>query len=464
MEYNRSVALVGRPNVGKSRLFNRLAGKRISIVHDQPGVTRDVVMEEIDDNYILMDTGGIGMTPAMTPTLIQEATEDQVEFALQAATLVLFIVDAKDGIVSMDSFVAERLRKLGKECILVANKIDTPKSNQNIQDFHSLGFGDYVAVSAEHGTGIGDLRSKIEEKLGPIPFKEEDTDRRIKIAFTGRPNVGKSSICNAILEDERLIVSDIPGTTRETVKIDIDFPVNEDKIHKFSLFDTAGLRRKKKVNDSLEYFSTLRTQDTLDQADIIFMVIDAKEGLSKQEKIVAGEILQNGKTLIIVVNKWDLVHEKFQGEGMEGYESERDFKFAYSESLNKQMFFLPQSPIVFTSAKSRFQLDMLLKEAVRIDEKLETPIPTGKLNNLITSLTEKRAPAKVKGKRFKVYYSVQTGTRPYKIRMFCNREHILDDSYRRYLQNSIIKNFDLEGCPVKFQLIGKQARYTEQND
>jgi GTP-binding protein len=459
MIQNRSVALVGRPNVGKSRLFNRLAKKRISIVHDMPGVTRDVVMEEIDDNYILMDTGGIGMTPEMTPQLIQDATEDQVNFALQAANLVLFVVDAKDGFVSLDSMVADKLRKLGKNCILVANKMDSPKGDANLQDFHQLGFSNMVAISAEHGTGIDELEDKILKILGPVPEKIAESGR-IKITFTGRPNVGKSSLCNALLNDKRLIVSEIPGTTRETVKIDIDLPNHNGDDHKFTLYDTAGLRRKKKVNDTLEYFSTLRTQDTLQSSDIVFMVIDAREGISKQEKIVAGEILDMGKTLIIVVNKWDLALDLFKAGEMDAYKSEEEFKQFYIDSLNKEMFFLPRSPILFVSAKSGFQLPSLLKEAIRINEKLDTPIPTGRLNKLISSLTERRAPAKIHGKRFKVYYSLQTGSRPYRIRMFCNREHTLDDSYRRYLQNSIIDAFNLEGCPVKFHLSGKEARYS----
>lgn len=462
MSLTRNVALVGRPNVGKSRLFNRLAGKRISIVHDQPGVTRDVVMEEIDDDYVLMDTGGIGMTPEMTPTLIQDATEEQVNFALLAADLVLFVVDAKDGMVSLDSSVADKLRKMGKKCILVTNKMDSPKSEDNLGEFHRLGFTQMVSVSAEHGTGIEDLKKMILDTLGPAPIKDENTDRTIKIAFTGRPNVGKSSLCNALLHDERLIVSDIPGTTRETVKTTIDYTDKDGVLHHFCLFDTAGLRRKKKLDNTLEYFSTLRTQDALEQADIVFMVIDAKEGISKQEKIVAGDILQKGKTLIIIVNKWDYALEMLQRGEIENYETEEEFKKFYSDTLYKELFFLPQSPILYTSAKTGHNLEEILSEAIRIDNKLETPLPTGRLNKLIGSLTEKRAPAKVKGKRFKIYYSVQTGTRPYKIRMFCNREHVLDDSYKRYLQNSIIRNFNLEGCPVKFQLVGKEMRYQEE--
>ena len=272
-----SVAIVGRPNVGKSRLFNRLAGKRISIVHDRPGVTRDVVVADSPDGYVLMDTGGIGMLPEMTPKEIQNATEEQADFAIEAANILLFVVDGRQGLLPLDESLAAKFRKMGKSPVLVVNKMDEPEKNYAYSEFGKLGFKHVVSVSAEHGHGVARLSELLLTLLPPTPpLPLETMEQRTRIAFIGRPNVGKSSLCNRLLNIERLIVSDVPGTTRETVELDLDYEVAEDKEPwKFRLFDTAGLKRRKRIDSSLDYFSAVRTKHAIEQVDIVFLVLDA---------------------------------------------------------------------------------------------------------------------------------------------------------------------------------------------
>ena len=259
MKITHSVAIVGRPNVGKSRLFNRLAGRRISIVHDRPGVTRDVVVADSPEGYVLMDTGGIGMLPEMTPVEIQRATEDQADFAIRAADLLLFVADGREGLVALDESLALKFRKMGKNPILVVNKMDEAEKGYSISEFARLGFDRTVAISAEHGLGIDQLLSTIKDRLPSAPPScPEESEIRTKIAFIGRPNVGKSSLCNRLLDTERLIVSDVPGTTRETVELDLDYQAEgQDEPWKYRLFDTAGLKRRKRIDSSLDYFSAL---------------------------------------------------------------------------------------------------------------------------------------------------------------------------------------------------------------
>ena len=295
MSLIQSVAIVGRPNVGKSRLFNRLAGRRISIVHDRPGVTRDVVVADSPEGYTLMDTGGIGMLPEMTPTEIQDATEYQADFAIRAADLLLFVVDGREGLIPLDETLSKKFRKMGKDPILVVNKLDEPEKIYSISEFDRLGFRNVVGVSAEHGNGFEDL---LEEIIGKIPLNDNilpsgDNAERTRIAFIGRPNVGKSSLCNRLLAMDRLIVSDVPGTTRETVELDLDFKVEESgDSWKFRLFDTAGLKRHKRIDTSLDFFSAVHTKKAIESVDVVFLVLDAREGVTKQDKIMADHVLK----------------------------------------------------------------------------------------------------------------------------------------------------------------------------
>ena len=461
---NPSIAIVGRPNVGKSRLFNRLAGKRISIVHDRPGVTRDVVVADSPLGYVLMDTGGIGMIPEMTPAEIQNATEDQAEFAIRAADLLLFVVDGRSGMVPLDQTLAQKFRKMGKCPVLVVNKMDNPEEDYSFDEFKKLGFPKQVGVSAEHGHGVESLE-KIFQDVLPAPILPGDVSLsdRTSIAFIGRPNVGKSSLCNRLLNMERLIVSDVPGTTRETVELDLDYQAegSEDP-WQFRLYDTAGLKRKKRVDTSLDYFSAVRTKHAIEEVEVVFLVLDAREGVTKQDKILAGHVLDEGKALAILVNKWDLALDGFRKDPLPGYEDEHAFRKAYLQSVRKELFFLPDSPISFVSAQTGYAMQDFLQVARDLDVRLEKSISTSALNKLFGAMFEHRPPAKVGGKRFKIFYAVQVEKRPFRIKLFCNREHKLDEPYRRYLEKGIQKRFGLSGCPLKFSLAGKEARYQEE--
>ena len=450
--------------MGKSRLFNRLAGKRISIVHDRPGVTRDVVVADNPQGYVLMDTGGIGMIPEMTPTEIQNATEDQAEFAILAADLLLFVVDGRSGMVPLDQTLAQKFRKMGKHPVLVVNKMDNPEEEYCFEEFKRLGFTKQVGVSAEHGHGIEELE-KIFQEILPSPTLpgDEILNQRTSIAFIGRPNVGKSSLCNRLLNMKRLIVSDVPGTTRETVQLNLDYQVegSEDP-WLFRLYDTAGLKRSKRVDTSLDYFSSVRTKHAIEEVEVVFLVLDAREGVTKQDKILAGHVLDEGKALAILVNKWDLALDGFRKDPLPGYEDEHAFRKAYLQSVRKELFFLPDSPICFVSALSGYAVQDFLQVARDLDVRMEKAISTSALNKLFADMFEHRPPAKVGGKRFKIFYAVQVEKRPFRIKLFCNREHKLDEPYRRYLEKGIQKRFGLSGCPLKFSLAGKEARYQEE--
>ena len=464
LDTSRTVALVGRPNVGKSRLFNRLCERRLSIVHDMPGVTRDLISAEVDNDYMLLDTGGIGMEIEMTPKQISNAAEDQVDFAIEAATVILMIVDVREGITALDERVAEKLRRYGKKILVVANKVDSEDEEALCHDFSTLGLGSTINVSAEHGRGISYLKNEILDALGPkvdsdIPAASKE---RIKISLVGRPNVGKSSIGNALIESNRLIVSDVPGTTRDSVELDLNYKHKDGETLKFRLTDTAGLRMKRKVDSSVEYFSGVRTQHSIERSDVVFLIIDAMDGVTKQDQALAGSILDAGRAIVIVVNKWDLVKEHWKKEPIGGYKNLKHFLVSYEESLRTELFFLPDPPVLFVSALKNFKVESLLEAAASVEPTLDLKLPTGRLNRVIESLFEARSPKLVGVKRFKVFYSVQTGNRPMRIRLFCNRVERLDPTYRRYLEKGLIHEFQLGGCPVWFDLVGKDKRYSDE--
>ncbi len=464
MHSNRTVALVGRPNVGKSRLFNRLAGKRISIVHDQPGVTRDVISEDLDQ-YTLLDTGGIGLAGRLTPQIIQAATEEQANFAIAAADLILLVTDGREGFTPLDEMVADMLHTTGKTVVLLVNKVDRPDLEGAVDDFARLGLGAGLPVSAEHDRGMDALKSRILKHLGPKPEVPEDSGpRRIRISFAGRPNVGKSSLCNRLLDSERMIVSEVPGTTRESVERDLDYESKGEGTWRFRLVDTAGMRRKRKVDSSLEYFSNIRTKGAIESSDVVFLVLDTMDGVTKQDQILAESILQDGRALAILVNKWDQAQDSFRGGNLEDYKSLNEFREAYEESIRKELFFLPASPVIFVSALTGFAIERIFKTARQLDAIQETKLPTGELNRVIGNLLERQPPTSVRGKRFKIYYTVQVGTRPFRIRLFCNQPHRFEKGYRRYLEKGFQSHFGLPGCPVSFMLTGKEQRYSDEDD
>ncbi|BET66922.1 ribosome biogenesis GTPase Der [Opitutales bacterium ASA1] len=456
------VAIVGRPNVGKSRLFNRLTRRRISIVHDHPGVTRDIISADVD-GYTLLDTGGFGLAPGDTPSKIIKAVDAQVMFAVEMAHLILFVVDAQQGVAPMDEDIAKRLRKSGKRVVLVVNKVDHPRHDAAVSDAFRLGLGQPVAVSAEHGLGEEDVRLRVTRALdlpddAPEAEPVAEADRRLRICFIGRPNVGKSSIANRVIGSDRLIVSDVPGTTREAVDLDFDYKSKKGEVWKFSLTDTAGLKKSTKLASPVEYFSQLRSVDAIGRADVVYLVLDAVDGVGAQDKAIAGEAVKAHKPLIVVVNKWDLGRKAFAEGRVAKYETEDHFRKAFAEAVESMIFFSPGSPVLFTSAITGFQIEAMLRAARKLDGRLDQQLPTGELNRVITRVTEKMPPPKVDGIRFRIYYAVQTGTRPYRIKLFCNQTRRLGESYRRYLERGVVEEFDLQGCPVHFDLVGKEPR------
>lgn len=458
----RIVAIVGRPNVGKSCLFNRIVGKKVSIVHDQPGVTRDVIAEETPHGFIVMDTGGIGMHATdLSPKAINAATEDQVNFAIQAASLILFVTDAQIGLTALDEAVAQHLRKSGKPVVVAVNKVDQVENASDADPFFKLGFKRVLPVSAEHGGGLEELLDAIHDFFGPMPVKERETETTvpITICFTGRPNVGKSSLGNKLLKQNRLIVSDMPGTTRDAVKVAFDYRfAGEKEPYRFQLIDTAGMRHRSKINTSVEFFSSLRTEQSLAKADIIFLVVDAVSGVTDQDKKLAGQILEFGKGVAIIVNKWDVARKQFREEPLKGYKNVADFQKGFAKAVQEALFFLPSPPIVFTCALGNSEVTNILKVAKELCTRLNQKLPTSKVNQVMLDLVERQKPKIVMGKRFRVYYSLQVANRPYKIKVFCNQVFRLEDVYRRYLENNFVNAFKLQGCPIIFEFIGKPPR------
>ena len=458
---SRIVAIVGRPNVGKSRLFNRLARKRISIVHDQPGITRDVISAEVaDGKYTLLDTGGLGYKGEDTPAALTRASEQQVDFAMAAASLILFVVDGLSGLSALDERIAQGLRKSKKPVRLVVNKADFNDDKVALEDAYRLGFGEPLRVSAEHGRGEEELRAAIAAVLGPAP--EEDTAIATKtaadplcICFIGRPNVGKSSLSNRLLKSERLIVSDVPGTTRDAIELPFDFLGRDGKTYPFRLIDTAGIKAATKLASPVEYFSRLRSLDAIKNTDIVFLVLDALDGVTQQDKAIAGEAIKERKPIVIVVNKWDLVQKAFKAQGFAPYKSERDYREKYENALFDRLFFTPGSPLIFVSAMNGFEVDRMLNASVKLNRTLDKKLPTAKLNQILGYLAERNPPPAVGGQRFRVYYATQTGNRPFRIKLFCNREEKLTEQYRRYLEAGLVEEFDLKGCPIYFDLVGK---------
>ena len=497
---SRIVAIVGRPNVGKSRLFNRLTRSRITIVHDQPGVTRDVVSAEVRDGaYTLLDTGGLGLKGGDSPAELTRASEQQVDFAIEAADLILFVVDGLEGFTALDTQIATRLRRAKKSVLLVVNKADFGDDKLDLGEAYRLGLGEPLRMSAEHGRGEAELRAAILEKLGPAPEQNpapataastdtadasaaEDFDadgnplppahfpgRRdpsapLCVCFIGRPNVGKSSLSNRLLGSDRLIVSDIAGTTRDAVEIPFTFQGRNGKDYPFRLIDTAGIKAQTKLASPVEYFSRLRSLDAISKCDVVFLVLDAIDGVTAQDKAIAGEAIKERKPIIVIVNKWDVVKDAFRRgvdpdcapeEAIHDFKSEREYRAKYERAIRDRLFFTPGAPILFVSAMSGYEVDRMLNAAVQLNRALEKKIPTAKLNALIGDLAERVPAPAIGGKRFRVYYAVQTGVRPFRIKLFCNREDKLSEQYRRYLEAGMVKEFGLDGCPVYFDLVGK---------
>lgn len=463
MNEERSIALVGRPNVGKSRLFNHLAGKRLAIVHNEPGVTRDVKTAEVNGDYTLMDTGGIGLVDEKIETILMDAVDEQVFFAIAAASIILFVVDGKEGLMPLDETIANHLRNTGKRVLMIVNKIDTPKQEITADEFSSLGIEEPILISAEHGRGISVLQKKIVDLLGPLPENLQTAEKqRIKICFMGRPNVGKSSLCNQLLKTKRLIISQIPGTTRDSIELDLDYKETDETISYFRLIDTAGVRKRGKMSSSVEYFSSVRSEKAMASAEVVFLVLDARNGVTTQDKALAGKIVEAGKAIAVIVNKWDYALDSFSEQPLQGYNNEEDFRKHFEKEVRKALFFLPASPILFLSAQTGYNIESLLFTAEKLHQRSRKKLSTAHLNQLLQKYLAKKEPSIINGKRLKIYYGVQTGVAPHIIRLFCNQPARLEENYRRYLEKNFTEKFQLGGCPLRFNCIGKEKRYSSK--
>ncbi|PTV99313.1 GTP-binding protein [Halanaerobium saccharolyticum] len=430
-----TVAIVGRPNVGKSTLFNRLVGGRRAIVEGEPNVTRDRIYGETEwlgKKFNVIDTGGIVMHDN---DKIKNQIKYQAELAMEEADLILFVVDSRTGMTGVDEDIAQLLYRTNKEVILVVNKVEDFSNQEEIGwEFYSLGFGDPVLISAEHGKNTGELMDEVTAKLPESEVEDSDNDQ-INIAVIGKPNVGKSSLVNHLIGKERVIVSDMPGTTRDAVDTLIEW-----KDIQFNFIDTAGLRRKSKVKEDVEYYSNLRALRSVDRADAVLMMIDAQEGVTDQDKKIAGYAHDEGKAMVIAINKWDLM--------------EKDSKTMerYTDEVYYQLKFLNYVPVTYISALTGERIDELLSLLEFVVDQSNLRVKTGILNEVISEAVQLREPPSRKGKRLKIYYGSQVGVKPPTFVFFVNDPNLMHFAYQRYLENVLREAFGYVGNPMNFKL------------
>lgn len=433
------VAIVGRPNVGKSTLFNRLTQTRAAIVEAEPGVTRDRLYGDVEwlgRTFALVDTGGI----ETTDDAIKVGTRRQAELAMAEADLILFVVDARDGVTPADADVADLLRRADKPVLLVVNKVDNARLAEALaSEFYELGFGDPFSVSSVHGHGTGDLLDAVIEQIRPVFAEEEPECDEIKIAFVGRPNVGKSSLVNRLLGQERMIVSDVPGTTRDA----IDTLLERDG-RRFRLIDTAGMRRKARIDRPVERYSVMRAIRAIDRCDLAFVIIDGAQGLTDQDKRIAGMVGEAGKGVALVVNKWDLVEK-----------DERTMS-DFTEDLRLFLPTVAYAPVIYTSAKTGQRVPRLLEMAARIAAERSKEVSEHDLNDLIREAQLLNPPPAVSGRRLKIFHATQDRTRPPAFALTVNDPALAVESYRRYLENQLREAYGFEGTPIRLYFRAKQ--------
>ena len=429
------VALVGRPNVGKSTIFNRLVGTKMAIIEDTPGVTRDRLygtVNYLDYSFHLIDTGGIDMGDGNFNTEIK----GQAELAIDEADIVVFVVDGKEGLTTGDYTVRDILKKSGKPVIVAINKTDSKIYEEHKYDFYSLAFDNYIELSAEHNIGITSLLDEITKNFKEI--KEEYDEEIIKFSIIGRPNVGKSSLVNALLNEERVIVSPIAGTTRDA--IDTPFKYHDKD---FVVIDTAGMRKKGKIYENVEKYSLLRSLKAIDRSDVCVLVINAEEGIIEHDKHIAGYALEAGKAMVIAVNKWDTVEDK-----------DKEMR-KWKEEIEYQFQFMPYAKVVFLSALTKKRIHTLMPEIIKANENAHKKISTSALNNVITDAYALNLPPSYKGKRLKIYFSNQSNICPPTFNIQVNSKGLIHFSYERYLENKIRENFDFTGTPIKLNFKNK---------
>jgi GTP-binding protein len=474
------IAIVGRPNVGKSALFNRIVGRRIAIVHDRPGVTRDRISAEAEWHgrpFTLVDTGGIGLLRGeKADDVIVKAAIEQVNLAIDAASVILFVVNVQEGVVPLDREVANRLRRSGKPVLVAVNKVDETRAEANAFEFSELGFDHLFPVSAIHGEGIEALVDAAVARLPEArsvatsgtdggdadetgnPETGSGAPAALKLAVVGRPNVGKSSLINALTQSERVIVSPIPGTTRDAV--DVPFAVEtEGELQQYILIDTAGMRKTRRVNDSIEFFSVKRAEDSIARCDLAILVLDAEAGITEQDKKVADRIVEEKKACILVVNKWDLVEEAVRQARVEEIERRKKKEgrkapttmttlSEFGQWVQEHLFFLDYAPVIFTSAKSGFHLDRLLEAVRYVAAQLQQKIPTSILNRTLQDAVERRQPISSVGHRLKFFYATQVKQAPPTFLLFVNRDELFSQTYKKYLADRMRDAFGYEGCPI----------------
>ena len=428
------VAVVGRPNVGKSTFFNKIIGKRIAIVEDTPGVTRDRIYgdaEWLDHHFALVDTGGI---EPMKEDIISTQMRRQAELAIETADVIIFMVDGREGITAADEDVAEMLRRSGKPIVLAVNKVDHPKFEDAAYDFYALGIGNPITISAEQGLGLGDLLDEVVAYF-PKYDKEYESDA-INIAIVGKPNVGKSSLVNALLGYERTIVSNISGTTRDA--IDTPFTWNDND---FVLVDTAGIRRKRAIEDeTIERYSVIRSLGAIRRADVVLIVIDAAEGMSEQDVRIAGYVHEEGKASVVIVNKWDVI------------EKDTHTMNEFKKKLYSDLAFMSYVPMLFISAKTGQRVNKVLEMAKYAYDQNSMRISTGTLNDVISEAITVTEPPSDKGRRLKIYYATQFATNPPTFALVVNDPNIMHFSYQRYLENYLRKSFGLDATPIRLKV------------
>jgi len=458
------IAIVGRPNVGKSALFNRIAGRRIAIVHDEPGVTRDRVTAEVEWEgrpFTLVDTGGIGLVHGeKARDVISRAAFEQVELAIEAASVIILVVNVQEGVVPLDKEVAARLRRAGKEALVAVNKVDNDKNDVGTAEFSELGFAKIFPVSAIHHRGIDALMKAAMAALPAFQAKSDDIagEPALKLAVVGRPNVGKSSLINALTHSERVIVTPIAGTTRDSV--DVPFEVETEGVRqKYMLIDTAGVRQARRVDDSVEFFSVKRTEDSIARCDIVIFVLDAEAGILGQDKKIADKIIEERKACILVVNKWDLAIPGLESGRRELRTASRETRregqdkplaslAEFADWVRERLFFLDYAPVIFTSATTGFHLDRLLESIRYVASQLKQKVPTAILNRTLHDAIERRQPVSAAGHRLKFYYATQIKQSPPMFLLFVNRADLLSDQYRKYLAQEMRRAFGYEGCPI----------------
>ncbi len=425
-------AIVGRPNVGKSTLFNRLVGRRVSIVEDTPGVTRDRIYAEAEWNgmsFLLVDTGGIDHS---SDEIIPSKMRAQADVAIDSADVIIFIVDGKAGLTSADREIGQLLLKRAKNVILTVNKSDKSTLPDSYYDFYELGLGDPVPVSAANMLGLGDLLDRVVENF-PESQEDQEDEEDIKIAVIGRPNTGKSSLVNAITGEERVIVSNIAGTTRDS--IDLPFEYEEQK---YTLIDTAGIRRKKNVDENIEKYSIIRSISAIERSDVCVLMIDAVEGVTEQDKKIGGMAHDAGKGVIVAVNKWDLI------------EKDNHTMSKFTQDVRRELSFMPYAKLLFISARTNQRLLNVLKEAKAVAGHRALRISTGKLNAILEDAMMMKQPPSDKGKQLKIYYAAQVGVKPPLFSFQVNKRDLMHFSYSRYLENKLREAYDFSGTSIKF--------------